>query len=183
MNRTNNQLHQETERRLREALFYYMESGREPSVNQLCTHAGINRSTFYRHYQDVPDLMEKTEAELQKGLASILSDEEGNEGKLLERMVSYIGQYQRFYRIYLQKSNHSFETGILKLWDSRLRSRFEAAGVHDEKRMNYYYQFVRAGVVQVLKIWIDGGCRESAGEISGILRSMLGASSGRMKNR
>ena len=68
MNTANNQLHQETERRLRQELLGFLELEQEPTVGQLCKAAQINRSTFYRHYRDIPDLMEKTEKEIQKGL-------------------------------------------------------------------------------------------------------------------
>ena len=68
MNTANNQLHQETERRLRQELLCFLEREQEPTVSELCEAAQINRSTFYRHYRDIPDLMEKTEKEIQKGL-------------------------------------------------------------------------------------------------------------------
>ena len=69
MNVVNNQLKQETDRRLQEALLSCMEEERTPSVGKLCAMAGINRSTFYRHYLDVYDLMEKTERHIQTELA------------------------------------------------------------------------------------------------------------------
>ena len=59
MNTANNQLHQETERRLRQELLCFLEREKEPTVSELCEAAQINRSTFYRHYRDIPDLMEK----------------------------------------------------------------------------------------------------------------------------
>ena len=34
------------------------------SVRELCTRAGINRSTFYHHYLDIYDLKQKIEDEL-----------------------------------------------------------------------------------------------------------------------
>ena len=61
MNTSGNQLHMETEKKLREALLYYMEQGKDPTVGQLCQRAQINRSTFYRHYTDVYDLMNRVD--------------------------------------------------------------------------------------------------------------------------
>ena len=49
MNIANNQLRQDTDRRLRKALLSCMEEERTPSVGELCAMTGINRSTFYRH--------------------------------------------------------------------------------------------------------------------------------------
>ena len=44
MNTAQNQRHMETERKLREALVFYMEQDLEPTVGQLCSRSGINRS-------------------------------------------------------------------------------------------------------------------------------------------
>ena len=76
MNTANNSLRQDTDRRIREVLLSSLEQGKEPTVGELCAGAGVNRSTFYRHYLDVYDLMEKTETEIQKGLAQTLVSEE-----------------------------------------------------------------------------------------------------------
>ena len=174
MNTANNRLRRSTDRRLREALLSVMEQERVPSVGELCERAQVNRSTFYRHYLDVYDLMEKTETEIQKGLAETLASDAG--GEPLERLVRYVADYRKFYRIYLQKHlNGSMEAGFQSYWESRLKPVFLRAGVRDERRMLYYYQFVKAGVMTVLKLWLDGGCRESPEEIAGILRAMLSA--------
>jgi len=174
MNTANNQVYQETEKRLREALLAFMDAEQEPTVGQLCERAQINRSTFYRHYADVFDLMEKTENELQQGLVRILETGSEAETGFLERMITYIGAHQGFYRIYLRKhADTSFEAGFQTLWESRLMARFQAVGVTDERRMLYYYEFIRAGTSQVLKLWIDGGCLESPGEIGKIIKAML----------
>ena len=172
MNTTNNQLRQSTDRRLREALLSVMEQDRLPSVGELCEIAQVNRSTFYRHYLDVYDLMEKTEAEIQKGLAEIMTT--SVEGEPLERLARYVADYHKFYRIYLQKHlDGSMEAGFQRYWESHLKPVFLRAGVTDERRMLYYYQFVKAGVMTVLKLWLEDGCRESPEEIARILRTML----------
>ena len=64
MNTANNSLRQDTDRRIRQVLLASLEQGKEPTVGEICAGAGINRSTFYRHYLDVYDLMEKTETEI-----------------------------------------------------------------------------------------------------------------------
>ncbi len=52
----------------------YIQRGKK-SISQLCEEAGINRSTFYRHYRDVYDLMDRTEREIQQGLIKSLAIE------------------------------------------------------------------------------------------------------------
>ncbi len=174
MNTQNNQMHKQTERRLRDALLDCMSREHEPTVSELCEAASINRSTFYRHYKDVFDLMDQTERQLQQGLIRILAEKGRQKDSSLEPMLQYIRTYNAFYRIYLRRqADAPLAAGFDRIWEESLKPRFLKAGVSDERRMRYYYQFVRAGVMQVIKIWIDDGCRESDEEIAGILRAML----------
>jgi len=180
MNVSNNQLHQETERRMREALLRFLESGREPSVGQLCDAAQINRSTFYRHYRDIPDLMEQTEKEIQKGLFRMVGGEENFPDRLegsadaLEPLISYIGQNRNFYRAYLQNPGAiPLETGLQYFWDRKIRPLFLAHGVENEAHMRYYFEYVKTGFMSVLRLWIENGCSESPKELAGVLYQML----------
>lgn len=180
MNTANNQLHQETERRIREELLRFLERDQEPTVAQLCDVAGINRSTFYRHYQDIPDLMEKTEKEIQKGLFRAA----GNQGNFLERLessseafeplIAYIGQNRHFYRIFLQKQRDSaLREGYRLFWEKKIHPLFLAHGVENETRMQYYFEYAKSGFTSVLRLWLENGCRESPRELAVILYQML----------
>lgn len=172
MNTFNNSLRQDTDRRIREALLAFLEQGKEPTVGEICERAQINRSTFYRHYMDIYDLMEKTETEIQRGLAETLVS--ADEKDPLEQMVRYVGEYGSFYRIYLQRHlEGSMEAGFQSYWETHLKPVFLREGVTDERRMFYYYRYVKAGVTSVLKSWLEGGCRESPAETAHILRTML----------
>ncbi len=45
------------------------------TVTELVTKAGINRSTFYKHYLDIPDLLEKTETVLLENLRAMIREQ------------------------------------------------------------------------------------------------------------
>ena len=49
------------------------------TVKEICGHAEINRSTFYKHYQDVYDLMEKLENEAVEAFEKLLDSYVQNE--------------------------------------------------------------------------------------------------------
>ena len=78
MNTKNNQRFQETERKLEEA-FLTLCQDQPPekiSVSMLCRTVDINRSTFYDHYLDIPDLITKTGVRYMKEIGRILNDPE-----------------------------------------------------------------------------------------------------------
>lgn len=60
MNTKGNQRYQDTRRAIQEAFVQLLAQQREDqvTVSQICRRAGIHRTTFYHHYQDVPQLME-----------------------------------------------------------------------------------------------------------------------------
>lgn len=185
MNTANNQLHRETEQRVREELLRFLERDQEPTVRQICEAAGINRSTFYRHYRDIPDLMEKTEKEIQRGLLRTA----GNQGDFLERLenssdapeplIAYIGQNRYFYRAYLKNSGNAvLRDGYQLFWDRRIRPVFLAHGVENEAHMRYYFDYTKSGVMTVLRLWLEAGCAESPQELAGILYQMLPGKNG-----
>ena len=180
MNKADNQRHRETERKLREALLQFLMRGREPTVGDLCEAAQINRSTFYRHFKDIPDLMEKTESEIQKGLVLSVS----GEGSFLERLASsedvlvplvrYIGENRYFYRVYMHnRTNLPMQENFRIFWEKHIRPLFEATGVMSETHMRYYFLYVQAGCAAVLKKWLDQDCTESPEEIASVLYRML----------
>ena len=67
-----------TKAQLRHGLARLMQkkSIKEITVKELVEEVDINRSTFYLHYTDIYDLLEKTELELKDELMNIISNEE-----------------------------------------------------------------------------------------------------------
>ncbi len=182
MNTAQNQRHMETERKLREALLFYMDRDREPTVGQLCEYAGINRSTFYRHYMDVYDLMNRMEQEFQHGLYQSIHGDNAILSKLaveanaLEPLIAYIGKNPHFYRIYLQKHVNSPQSEEFRqYWEEQIKPLFLSCGVENESHMQYYYANFKAGLLSVLRLWLENGCMESPGELSVIISRMLPA--------
>lgn len=181
MNTENNKLRQDTDRRMREALLELMREGKmQISVADICERSPVNRSTFYRHYIDIFDLMENTERGLQTGLVERIQKSGAGfsfppeDGAFLVPLIEYVGQYDFFYRVYLE--NHSagtMEKGFKEVWESLIKPAFLALGVTDEREMLYYYAYAKAGMTTVLKMWLDGGKAEAPEEIAKIIFNMM----------
>ena len=187
MNTAQNQRHMETERKLREALLFYMDQDKEPTVDQLCRHAGINRSTFYRHYADVYALMERMEEEFQHGLfQSVHGDDPflsrlASDRDALVPLIEYIGKNPHFYRLYLNGNMDIPLSGqFRRYWQDQIEPLFRSFGVEQETNMRYYYAYFKSGLQTVLRLWLENGCMESPEEVSRIISRMLPAS---LKNK
>ena len=180
MNISGNQLHMETERKLRDALLFFMKQEKEPTVGELCRKAQINRSTFYRHYTDVYDLMNRVEQEFRHGLYRSLDGDSsflahlGSSPEALEPLIAYIGRNPHFYRVYLQKyAANTGDPGFQRYWQNQVLPLFQSCGVHNEAHIRYYYEYVKAGIVSILRLWLENGCPETPAELAQILCRML----------
>ena len=59
------------------------------TVSELCAMAQINRATFYKHYQDIPQLLEKLEEDLFDQIREMFKDQAKNMERMLLDMMNY----------------------------------------------------------------------------------------------
>lgn len=181
MNQAGNVRHQETEKSLREALLALLEKKQLKgiTVRELCEAAQINKATFYRHYQDIYELAEKTEQGIQSGLIRLLDMRENRlltepigKGELVS-VIDYIGKYDVFYREYLKTGRDSFlDERFRHLWNAFFVPQFQAVGVMSEKKMQYYYRFYRSGMLTIILYWLETGMQETPHELASIIWKM-----------
>ncbi|MCM1304770.1 MAG: TetR/AcrR family transcriptional regulator [Butyrivibrio sp.] len=181
MNQAGNARYRGTVKSLQEALLALLEKKQLKSitVRELCEAAQINKATFYRHYQDIYELAEKTEQRIQSGLIRLLDT--GKKRPLTEpigqeelvRVIEYIGKYDVFYREYLKTGRDSFlDERFRHLWDAFFVPQFQAVGVTSERRMQYYYRFFRSGMLTVILYWLETGMQEPPQELASIIWRM-----------
>lgn len=182
MNHKGNSLSSQTERTIRDTFLQLLEQKppEKISVSDLCAGAGINRSTFYRHYLDIYDLMEHVEAAIWRdfagsfasaGCAERFSIEAVSESReVLAAMLRHVQRYAVFYRSYLRGHSDTLgEPGFQKIWEERLVPMFRARGVTKENHMRYYYRYAEAGCRTTVRCWLEAGCPESVEEMADIL--------------
>ena len=98
MNTKTNQRYQKTEQQIIETFLDLLRRMplKQIHVRTLCDACGLNRSSFYLHFQDLSDLMQKTELVLIRNaehLASSGAASETEEARFA-RYFAFIQQYQ-----------------------------------------------------------------------------------------
>ncbi|QAY68111.1 TetR/AcrR family transcriptional regulator [Paenibacillus protaetiae] len=93
------------------------------SVNRIAERATINRVTFYLHYRDIPDMMEKMADEMIEDMekkiiirGSRFNEEENGNSQMLLRFLEYIADNAKFFKVILASRRIPvFTDRILKL--------------------------------------------------------------------
>lgn len=180
MNQKNNQRFQETDRKIRE-YFLSALSERELSkitVQEICTHVGINRSSFYLHYKDVYDLLDAMSHEVGKAVmedivrAQVQSPYFFSEEYLLV-ILRHVQKNAVFYRAYLSSVGMAdIEKGYQTVFETVFKPYFRQLGMESEHQMEYLFSFVKAGFLAVVRQWLLYDCAETPEEMVRLIRQV-----------
>lgn len=81
------------------------------------------------------------------------------------------------YNVFWSTNNYSMPDPVPKIntkieyW--YLKPAFSARGVTNEAHMLYYFQYFKAGVLSLLKRWLDQGCPEPPSEIAEMIVQLI----------
>ena len=121
------------------------------TVNRLAERAKINRVTFYLHYKDIPDMMDKLADEMIEEIQRILLDNpettsKPREDEQLIKLLEHIAANPKFYKIVLAtKRIPIFTERLLKLLSALITGRF------DNIRNDAYY--AKKQIQKDIAIW------------------------------
>ncbi|MBR0366644.1 MAG: TetR/AcrR family transcriptional regulator [Clostridia bacterium] len=98
-----------TEAAFTSALFHFLEKKElnKITVKELCEYADMNRGTFYLHYLDIYDLMEKTERNMIDAIFTAPPDDLHTDGESVISTFRYVREHKTEYRVML-KSDSGF---------------------------------------------------------------------------
>ncbi len=144
------------------------------SVQAVCNRASVNRTTFYAHYLDIYDLLEKIEDRFSEELRQIILKhwEDRHSVHLLFCEIFHFAKgHQNFYKACLSGNVP------LSALDMLTQAPFMDSADKSTKRLNFYSScginyhiaYFTAGLGEILKIWLENGCQESPEEMADII--------------
>lgn len=176
MNTPNNKRRKESRERI-EKIFIELLQSKELSqitVSDLCKRAGLNRTTFYANYIDIYGLADAIRDKLEQNLKELYHDEitQGFNSNDYLKLFRHIKENQIFYQTYF-KLGYDNHYKIIS-YD------FHLAEEHFQNNfIEYHMEFFRAGITQLIKLWLQNGCKESPEEMFEVIKSEY---QGRSKN-
>ena len=139
------------------------------TINQICKQAGINRSTFYAHYDDINDLIIKIENKFAKGMAGIFNYGERRTHEAFVEMFSFVKENKYFYKAFLNIPYQTLAEKNIKI--DVLKNLGENNKIDKSNKMGIYYRacFFGAGIKELCRIWLQYDCRETPEEMASLL--------------
>lgn len=139
------------------------------SVNRIAERATINRVTFYLHYRDIPDMLEKMADEMMEEIYRILKSEPRpnfdveTEWPTMENLLTHIADNGKFFKVILATKRPPI------FMDHLLKPLVEMITALIDRRMESDTFLARARVPREIAIWF---CSASLiGTISAWLRA------------
>lgn len=168
MNTPNNKRKKESMDRIEKVFIELLQTKEldEISVSDICKRAGLNRTTFYANYTDIYGLADAIRDKLENEVSDLYKEEvmQGFNSNDFLKLFRHIKDNQIFYKTY-------FKLG----YDNNYKNfRYDTALAHkhfQNKFIEYHMEFFKAGITQIIKIWLKGGCKESPEDMFEIIKS------------
>lgn len=151
------------------------------SVKALCAAAGINRGTFYAHYQDIYALLEQLEADMlvdfEKALAP-LAESPRDERYLVEACAGIFQCLKENSDLcVVMLGDHSDKQFVDRLLDLGKETCFTAYSRYfqnaSKRQLEYFYAFVSSGCLGLLRQWFQDGMAVPAHELARMAEQIL----------
>lgn len=164
-----------TRRLLQEALLRLLNQKkiREITVIELCQEAGINRSTFYKHYGAPEDVLyEISENLVHELLADTLKGEPSYKNDI-ENLCLSIQKHVDVVSVLL-KSNISIDiTHFIDLFIKDTGSRYKNLAVqYDAETLHLLMTFLGYGSTYFIQEWIHSGMKKTPQELAALMYSL-----------
>lgn len=146
------------------------------TVKQICDLAEINRATFYKHYLDVYDLLEKMEEKFLIELKAVLDSRENNMAKdvLTFIMVKFKEEEDTYKAICSPNGDATFPSKLFEVCYtfSMEHEGLTAKHISDEKK-KWCYHFIAHGCNGVLNQWIADGMKEPISGVADFMECLI----------
>ncbi len=147
------------------------------TVKEICNLADINRSTFYTHYSDQFDLLDKIEEEIIEDMNEYLSQynfkKEEESLQMTEKLLEYIVSKRDICQTLLNENGDTtFQKRVMNVAQRFLMKNWMAVNNLDEDMSEYLSTFIISGSIHVIKSWLSHGMDKSPKQMAEIINHL-----------
>lgn len=159
------------------------------TVKEICHQAGVNRSTFYLHYESIAELLDETMEMINQHFLSYFPQEEeavlgDMEHRELNDLVFVTQEYLLPYLRFIQDNKKVYRAAFRNPSSMHANARY---GVLKQRILNpilerfeipaarrpYYIAYYVEGIAAIVKEWLRHDCGDSVEMIAAIIESCV----------
>lgn len=148
------------------------------TVQQICEEAEINRSTFYRYFEDKYDLLYYLAQYIGYTLKSRMNEIDTD--SFVEDFVSYFEANKKVFRhLFTSAKSGDIYQELIKVHsqlmfdESAVKSDELAMKIRESDYPEMLCDFMSAGLIEVLKNWVDNNYDDDAEELYHFFKSTI----------
>lgn len=159
------------------------------TVSEICVEAGVNRSTFYLHYENTCDLLRETAKYVLDGFLSYFPvDAKRSAEKFVSCELAELNfieePYLHLYLSYIKENKRIFSTILSQPIAFESEEIFQKLFIHifnpilerfryPKKNRTYVMRYYLNGVTAIVSEWLKNNCDKSIEEISEIIHDCI----------
>lgn len=159
------------------------------TVKEICETAGVNRSTFYLHYETISDLMNETVEMVDKRFLSYFSQRERDvlpemNGADLKELVLVSRAYLLPYLRFIRDNKRVYRAAFRNPAGMQAYARYEHLKNHilgpilarfqiPSELRPYYIAYYVEGIIAIVKEWLRRDCIDEVESISDIIENCV----------
>ena len=171
-----------TRRQLRECLITLLKEKKvqDITVRELTDMADLNRGTFYLHYKDVFDLLEKTEAELQEDFNQLVCKHDAVDLKqrpsvIFNEVYSLVYDNADLIEILLGENGDLNFVNRLKqlIREKCLKDWMEVFRSGNAAAFDAFFSFIVSGCIGLVQYWLQTGLKETPEQMAKLTEHII----------
>ena len=171
-----------TRRQLRECLITLLKEKKvqDITVRELTDMADLNRGTFYLHYKDVFDLLEKTEAELQEDFNQLVCKHDAVDLKqrpsvIFNEIYSLVYDNADLIEILLGENGDLNFVNRLKqlIREKCLKDWMEVFRSGNAAAFDAFFSFIVSGCISLVQYWLQTGLKETPEQMAKLTEHII----------
>ncbi|GHU66073.1 TetR family transcriptional regulator [Clostridia bacterium] len=139
-------------------------------MTELCAKAEINRSTFYTHYVDLFDLMDKIKEEIKAEILEHMIDHYSAEPALfMESTIHFLNYLKDNANLYLHLYNETDSNCLREQMWQKTKDMHLKQGGHPDMYAEFRLRFKTFGITSVINDWVGNKKNVPAEDIAGLI--------------
>lgn len=156
------------------------------TVKEICEKAGVNRSTFYLHYETVGDLLAESAQHIIDEFVTYMPHDtveflEKLQDRPLEELYLIMPEYLTPYLSYVKEHRRVFKVTIEQASALRMNDAYQKLNRHvfipilnrfnvPPEDQKYVMQFHISGLMAIINEWLKDDCRNSIEHIISVMQ-------------